>query len=464
MDEYLLELDKFIEESKKRFEDTLKQIVDIPTISADLSHKNDIMHAVQSVSDLIAGFGGVAEIVRTKGNPVVIGRFESSHCSKSVLIYNHLDVQPADESRWTHKPFHLEKDGDKYFGRGTTDDKGPALTALFSALYAYRHNLPVNINLVWEFEEEIGSPSFEGFLKTKKDTLRSDVAVISDTLWLDRDIPSITYGLRGLQAATLYLETGKKDVHSGVTGGAARNPVGEIVHLVSRLYDAGTGRVNIPHFYDKILPVQKTELDGFIRSGFSVKKFMHVNGFKSLRTNDVREILKRLWVMPTFEVHGIVGGYTGSGVKTIIPPNAEAKITMRLVPAQKPGTILKLLKNYVKSLNPDVVVKPEGSLDPFSTDITGHYTRAVFDALKFATGKKPVFIREGGSIGTVVTIKKYLRCPITFIGLSIPENGYHAPDENFEYRQFATGVKTFVKFFYNIGTNKKLPKIVQQLS
>ncbi len=446
MSDTLTNLQSYIQSSRGEFESKLREMVEIPTISMDPSHKDDMMRGAEKAKQLVESMGGRAEIVETAGNHGVIAKFETLPSNPTVSIYNHLDVQPANEPEWTREPFKFQAEGDTYYGRGTTDDKGPAMTALFAARYAMQNNIPVNINFIWEFEEEIGSPSFDGFIQKKKSDLKSDVVVISDTLWLDRTKPSITYGLRGLQGATLHLETGTNDAHSGVTGGAARNPIGELAQLISQLYDAKTGKVKIPHFYDDIVPLKKKELENFLSSGFKVNRFAQVHGFKSMRTTNAAEVLKRIWAMPTLEVHGIVGGYAGPGVKTVVPPRAEVKISMRLVPNQNPKKIMKLLTDYVKKLNSDVKVKPASTLDPFLGEFSGPFAKAASDAVEFAFGKKPAFIREGGSIGAVVTLQKHLKAPITFLGLSLPEHGYHAPNENYDYGQFAIGVKTFAKF------------------
>ncbi len=451
MSTVLESLEAFVRASRPDFENTLREITEIQTISMDPSHKEDVLRGAEKAKQIVESMGGTAEIVETGGNRAVIAKFGSLPHAKTISVYNHLDVQPANEPEWVREPFRFQVEGDKYYARGATDDKGPAMTVLFAANYAMLNNIPVNINFIWEFEEEIGSPNFENLITKRKAELKSDVIVVSDTLWLDRTKPAITYGLRGLQGVTLHLETGTNDAHSGVTGGAARNPIGELAQLISQLYNAKTGKVKIPHFYDDVIPLKKKEIDNFLASGFKVSDFQRVHGLKSMRTKKPAEVLTRIWGMPTLEVHGIVGGYTGPGVKTVVPPRAEAKISMRLVPNQSPKKVLKLLTGYVKKLNPDVKVKPHSTLGPYLGDFSGSLAKATSDAVEFAFGKKPAFIREGGSIGAVVTMAKHLKAPITIIGLSLPEHGYHAPNEYFDFGQYAVGVKTFVKFFDTVS-------------
>ena len=231
-------------------------------------------------------------------------------------------MQPASKETepWRTEPFKFTVKGDSYFGRGTTDDKGPALTALYGAKAALDAGVPVNIRFLWETEEEVGSPHFAETLKKIGPAAATDAVVVSDTVWVSRERPALSSGLRGLQRFHFHLETAETDQHSGSTGGAARNPVAELCQLASEIFDARTGRVKIPGFYDDVAKLTKREIADFKSAGFSVKGFMKEYGFKSIRTKDPLDLMKRLWALPTFEVHGLVGGYQGPGVKTIVPP------------------------------------------------------------------------------------------------------------------------------------------------
>ncbi len=447
-------LNSYVEDVRNEFEQMLGEIVEVPTVSMDPAYKSEIEKGADLAVEFLKKFGFEAKKCETPGNPVVLGSYVTDPKNPTIAIYNHLDVQPAGGPEWVREPFKFTKENGKYYGRGTTDDKGPALTALFAARFAVENGIPINIKFIWEFEEENGSPNFEYFIKNYKQDLKVNSILVSDTLWISPQKPSIPYGLRGLQGARLVLETGTKDVHSGTTGGVARNPIGELSQLISQLYDAKTGKVKIPGFYKDVKKLTDAELKNFLASGFDVKRWIQVYGFKSVRTKNKAEILRRIWAEPTFEVHGIVGGYTGPGIKTIVPPRAEVKISMRLVPDQKPDKIFKLLKDYVKKLNPDVQVIRENALEPYYGEFTGPYAEAAVGAIEFGFGLKPAFIREGGSIGAVVTMKKHLKVPIVFIGLSLPEHGYHEPNENFDWRQASGGMKTFVSYFYNISQIK----------
>jgi acetylornithine deacetylase/succinyl-diaminopimelate desuccinylase-like protein len=455
---YLKDIDSYVQSNRSKFEDMLGELVEVPTVSMDPGRKEDIRRGANLVTQYIRSFGAEATIHETRGNPVVVGLFKVPGARQTLTIYNHMDVQPAQEPEWVREPFVFVKEDGRYLGRGTTDDKGPGLTALMGARYAVEKGIPLNIQLIWEFEEEIGSPHFEEFVKANVQSLKNDSVLVSDTMWISRNKPAIPYGLRGMFTALLTLETHTKDTHSGVTGGVARNPIGELCQVVANCYDAKTGKVKIPGFYDDVKKASKKEIDNFVASGFDIKRFKQVYGFKSLRTNDTVEVLKRIWAMPTFEVHGLVGGYTGPGVKTVVPPRAELKFSCRLVPDQNPDHVFKLVKNHVKKLNPDVVVSMDAKLAPYLGDLSGRHTNCAVDAIEYGFSRSPAFIREGGSIGAVVTMQKYLKAPIIFIGLSLPEHGYHAPNENFDWGQASGGMKTFVKYFQNVAELPDSPR------
>ena len=444
-------LERYLQQERPRFEEILGRFVEIPSISMDPKHQPDIQRAAALGVEVLKAMGAKAKKVDTQGNPVVFGKFWIDPRFPTVTIYNHLDVQPAQEPEWERDPFRFGMEEGRYLGRGATDDKGPAVTALMAARYAVENGVPLNIQFIWELEEEIGSPNFEAFLKKIRHEIRTDSVVVSDTIWVAAGRPAIPYGLRGLVAARLVLETGMKDVHSGLTGGAARNPVAELCELVAACHDARTGRVKIPEFYKDVMPPRLHEIRGFGSSGFTVSHFKKAHSLLHLRTHDRLTLMRRIWSEPTFEVHGVTGGYQGPGVKTAIAPRAEAKVSMRLVPRQDPRRVFELLRKFIKKLNPDVRVMPEGFLGPYLGSYDSPYSMAARRAMNFAFGREAAFIREGGSIGAVVTMEKYFKSPIVFMGLSLPEHGYHAPNEYFDWGQASGGIKAFVKYFSEIA-------------
>jgi acetylornithine deacetylase/succinyl-diaminopimelate desuccinylase-like protein len=448
------QLESVARSRRSDFESLLREFVEIPSVSADPAHKADVEAIAEKAAATIRRFGGHAELHRVAGgNPLVLGGFESGPGRPTVTVYNHMDVQPASRETepWRSDPFVFTKQGDTYFGRGTTDDKGPALAALLGALTALEAGVPINIRFLWEAEEEIGSPYFAETLRRLGAAAATDAVVVSDTVWVSRGRPSLSAGLRGLQRLTFHLETAETDQHSGTTGGAARNPVAELAQLASEIFDARTGRVKIPGFYDDVGKLTRQQVDDFKRSGFSVKGFMRDHGFKSIRTKDPLDVMKRLWALPTFEVHGLVGGYAGPGVKTIVPPRAELKASVRLVPEMKGDKVVRLVKAFVRKRNPDVLVEAGSSAAPYKGLTSGPYVEAAQRAMSFAFGKPPVFVREGGTIGAVLSMEQILKVPIVFMGLSLPDHGYHAPNENFDWGQASGGIVAFAKFFEEVA-------------
>lgn len=443
-------LQEFARRSRGEYEDLLRRFVEVPSVSADPAHRGDLDRVAELAASTLRDMGGTAELHRVAGGaPVVLGGFGNDPARRTVTVYNHLDVQPASKETepWRTEPFVFTRQGDTYLGRGTTDDKGPAITALFGARAALEAGVPVNVRFLWETEEEVGSPNFEATLKKIGGAARTDAVVVSDTVWVSRRQPALSAGLRGLQRFIFRLETAETDQHSGTSGGAARNPVAELCQLAAEIADARTGRVKIPGFYSDVAKLTRKDLADFRGSGFSVARFMKDHGFRSIRTRDPLEVMKRIWALPTFEVHGLVGGYTGPGVKTIIPPRAELKCTVRLVPDMKGEKVAKLVKAFVKERNPDVTVEVGSSAPAYRAVTTGPHVEAARRAVKFAFGKDPVFVREGGTIGAVLSMEQVLDVPIVFMGLSLPDHGYHAPNENYDWGQAGGGMVAFAKLF-----------------
>jgi acetylornithine deacetylase/succinyl-diaminopimelate desuccinylase-like protein len=447
----------FANDHRGEYEELLRRFVETPTVSVDPSHLDDIRKGVELTVETLEKFGGKAQVFKAdKGNPVVHGIFGEDSSRPTVTVYNHIDVQPASKETepWETEPFVFTKKGDTYYGRGTTDDKGPALTALFGARAAIESDIPVNIRFLWEFEEEIGSPNFETIITKAAKDLRTDSVVVSDTVWVSRNRPASSAGLRGLLGFILRLETGTHDTHSGETGGASRNPIAELMQVVTDIYDVRTGKVKIKGFYDNVIPPTRQELQDWSNCGFSVSAFKKAHGLKKMRTEDPLEAMKRIWGMPTLEIHGVVGGYQGPGLKSIVPPRAEVKGSCRLVPGQDPKKLQKLIAAAVKERNPDVKIQFEHAAPAFRTVLEGPLPLALKRAVKFAFKRDAVFVRDGGTIGAMTSIEKVLKCPVLFLGLSLPEHGYHAPNENFDWQQASGGMVAFAKYFEEIASLK----------
>jgi acetylornithine deacetylase/succinyl-diaminopimelate desuccinylase-like protein len=451
------ELQNTIANLRQEFADKLAALVGIPSVSMEPDRHADVRRCADLACAYLRESGAQAEVIATQGLPLVVGRVIQDPAFPTVTIYNHLDVQPADpvkDEGWRTSPFTLETIGDRFHGRGATDDKGPALTALFAVRLALAAKVKLNFQFLWECEEEIGSPSFAAALATLskgQPGLNTDSIVVSDTIWPSANQPAIPIGLRGLLAFVVRLQTGDKAVHSGTTGGAARNPVGELCALIAECYDAKTGKVRIPGFYDGIRQPTARERRDLARAGFARKSFQKAHGLRSLRFADDARLREAIMTKPTFEVHGLTGGYAGPGFKTIVPHAAEAKLSCRLVPEQEPKKIFRRIKHFIAGKCPDAEVVFDAALAPYLADSNGPFLQAALAAAKETFGKDAALTREGGSIGAVVTMAKVLRKEVVLLGLSLPEDGYHAINESFSWRQAERGMALFYRYFHNLA-------------
>ncbi len=445
----------FADVHRESFEADLKTLVEIPSISPSPDHREDQDRVAKAAAQIMRDMGVQAQIIQTPGSPVVHGVLGDDPSCPTVTVYNHMDVQPANEPEWKTDPFEMITQGDTYRGRGTTDDKGPALTALYGAVAARQAGVPINIKLLWETEEEIGSPNLAAGLQSALLRFATDSVVVSDTIWLTRGKPSTPVGLRGLQSFSVHLETADHDLHSGLVGGAARNPLTELGWLIGEMVDARTGEVKIPGFYKNVEDPSLNEAREFAVSGFSIDRFMADHELKSLRMTDPLDVMIAIWTRPTLEVHGLVGGYSGPGIKSAVPARAEAKLSCRIVPDQTCEEVLQLVTEFIHARIPDAKIVPHARLEPYKGLTHGGLADAVRDAYHFGFGQRAAFTREGGSIGAVPIMADVLNAPISFLGLSLPEHGYHAPNENFDWEQARGGMPMFARYFENLANAGK---------
>jgi acetylornithine deacetylase/succinyl-diaminopimelate desuccinylase-like protein len=439
----------FADTRRDAFEAMLEALVEIPSVSAEPARAADVRRCGEAAIALIREHGGEARLVETAGAPIVLGRLAHDTPRAVVSAYNHLDVQPANEPEWRTDPFDLAIDRatGRYVGRGATDDKGPALTALLGARAAIDAGVPIDVRFVWELEEEIGSPSFRAALEAHSADFATESVVVSDTVWLTAGKPSTPAGLRGLQSFSLVLRTADHDLHSGLVGGAARNPLTELAALVGELVDARTGDVKLPGFADGTIPLADDERAEFISSGFTVEQWKQDHQLDKVRTEDRVEVMERIWARPTLEVHGLVGGYQGPGVKSAVPAWGELKLSCRMVPEMRGGRVLDAVRRFLAARAPDVELVPHGCLEPFRGLSRGPLADAIRDAYAFGFGQRAALTREGASIGAVPTMAEVLGVPITFLGLSLPEHGYHAPNERYDWHQARGGIAAFAHYF-----------------
>lgn len=441
---------EYASSSEPWFRERLKLLVEHKTISPGKVDDSAILAGAEAARELMADAGAEAELVATAGTPAILGRFGHPDPKVRVCIYNHFDVQPASADVWTQKdPFvfeveeHAER-GFLYRGRGTTDDKGPALCALRAAAHVAQNQLPVEIVLLWETEEEIGSPNFDDVLDAKRDELKPDFVIVSDTVWPSPDRPAISTGLRGGLSVTMRLRTAHKVAHSGMAGGVARNPLSELALLAAAMKQA-------TFWKDDVVPPSPDEIEDFMACGFEPEYFREAYALTQMETDIPLEMMLNLWARPTCEILGLPGGYAGPGVKTAIPPEAELKLNFRLVPDQDPRKLEQRLRSFVADHNRDVEVNVLGYFDPYSAPTEGRFHDAIANGMEGAFGKRPVTIREGGSIGAVPKMANKLGVPVHFLPLSLPDHGYHAPNEYFDWRQGRGGIEAYVRLFASLA-------------
>lgn len=437
-------VDQYLAEHAERFVDELKQFLRIPSVSADSAFRGETRRAAEFVRSQLAGLGLTVELVETAGHPIIYGEWLGAGNAPTALVYGHYDVQPPDPlGEWITPPFEPTVRDGRIYARGATDDKGQVFTHIKSieAWMKTAGRLPVNVKLVIEGEEEVGSNNLDTFLEQHKQRLQADIAVISDTSQFAPGIPAVTYGLRGIAAFEVTVRGPRQDLHSGVFGGAVANPVNSLARLIGSLHDAH-GRVCIPGFYDDIPPLTPAERKRVAALPFDESKFVADLGVAAPWGEAGYTTLERRWARPTCDVNGIKGGYQGEGPKTIIPASATAKITCRLVPNQDPQKISAALEAFFKASCPPGVTldfKTWHGCPPFILDTEGPMMAAAQRAIETAFGVAPVLIREGGSIPVVATFRDVLGLDTLLLGWGQNTDNLHGPNEHFSLADFHRG-------------------------
>ena len=436
----------YINVNRDRYVAELTDYLAIPSISALPEHAADIRRCADWTADEMRRIGlKNVRIIETPGNPIVYGDWLEADGRPTILFYGHYDVQPVDPlSLWESPPFQATvRDGELY-ARGAADDKGQVFMHL-KAVEAYlkQHGrLPINIKVILEGEEEVGSTHLDDFVVRSKSDLCADVVVISDSPMFDRGIPSICYGLRGLAYFQLDLRGTASDLHSGSFGGAVANPAFVLAQVLAQMKDRG-GRIKIPGFYDEVRPLRDEERAEFKRLPFNDTKYRKSLGAPRLFGESGYSTLERIWVRPTFEVNGLLAGFTGEGAKTVIPAVAMAKVSMRLVPDQRPERVAELFEAYLKKVTPRTVelkvTRMHGGR-PWMADFDNPFVQAAGRALEMGFGKRPVFNREGGSIPVVSTFQEQLGTPSVLFGVGLPDENAHAPNEKLDLGNFHNGI------------------------
>ncbi len=436
--------------------DELITCLKLPSVSAQPRHAHDVAMCAAMLKNALRSRGFTAEVIPTTGHPSVVGEWLQATGKPTVLIYAHYDVQPPEPlEEWHSPPFEPTVREGKLFGRGSIDDKGQLFVHL-KACEAYLTGagaLPVNVKVLFEGEEEIGSPHLGDVLASQRDRLRADVVVVSDTPMLERGKPAICYGLRGLCCLEIEVSGPSHDVHSGQFGGAVINPATVLVELLAQLKDA-KGRVTIPGFYAQVVPLTPAERQVLAKIPLNPQVFLQAAGVTEERGEEGHTFFERIWARPTLDINGLSSGYQGEGAKTIIPATASAKLSMRLVPNQDPGTIASLTERYLKQLCPSGVrmtVKHLGEGKPFLTPLTHPAMRAAERALKQGFGSEVSFIREGGSIPFVTAISETLQVPCLLVGFGLPDENAHAPNEYLDLDHFHRGIRSMIHLYHEMA-------------
>lgn len=444
---------QFVEANKDRYLTELKELIAIPSVSTNPENKQDVERCARWIADHLKSIGlQNVQIFPTAGHPIVYADWLNAPDKPTVLFYGHYDVQPVDPvNLWTSPPFEATIRGEDLYARGTADDKGQIFIH-FKAIEAYMKNigsLPVNIKMLIEGEEEVGSEHLEGWVKDHKEMLKADLVLISDSSMFAKGVPSICYGLRGLAYMQIDLIGPNKDLHSGSFGGSVHNPIQALAEIIAQLHDKN-GRVTIPGFYDDVRPLTRKEREAFKQLPWNDSKYAKSLGVKKLYGEKGFTTLERLWARPTLECNGIWGGFTGDGAKTVLPSEAHAKISMRLVPDQKSVKVAKLFEKHIKNIAPPTVKVTVRNLhggEAALTPIDSPGVKAAVAALEKGFGKKPLYQREGGSIPIVVQFKQLLGLDTVLLGFGLPDENAHAPDEHINLDNFFGGIRTSVHFY-----------------
>jgi acetylornithine deacetylase/succinyl-diaminopimelate desuccinylase-like protein len=445
----------YIRSNSGRYLSELKEFISIPSISTLDENKGDILRAAEWVAAQLRSLKmDNVQIMPTSGHPVVYGEWlGAGKSAPTIMIYGHYDVQPVDPLElWTSDPFDAVVRGDYLFARGSSDMKGQVVASLKAVEAIVRTTgSPVNIKWLIEGEEEIGSEHLGEFIKNNRKLLACDFCLNPDAGMIAPDKPTITTGLRGLAYFELKVYGPDKDLHSGLFGGAVHNPAQALIELVAGMHDKN-GRIKLPGFYDKVRRLSRKERADFKRLPTSNRELIEMTGVPALWGEPQFIPSERIGARPTLEVNGLLSGFTGQGSKTVLPAWAMAKISCRLVPDQDPEEVEKQMRAYLKKNAPKTIKWELINLHNAGAalvDVDSDGVRALSKALETVWGKRPYFKREGGSIGSVVLLQKYIGADSLLTGFGLPDDNIHSPNERMHLPTWYKGIEAFTHFFYN---------------
>ncbi|WP_203247568.1 dipeptidase [Sporosarcina beigongshangi] len=458
---HLETLDGYFTEQRDEHLEQLKDFLRIPSISSLSEHKGDMQKAAEWLKDSFqkAGLENLA-IDETDGHPVVYGDWLHAEGKPTILVYGHYDVQPVDPLHlWESAPFEPEIRDNKLFARGASDDKGQVFMHVkaVEALMKKTGSLPVNVKFFIEGEEEVGSPNLEKYIKANKDKLAADIIVISDTGMQGPGHPAVCYGLRGLCGVQIDVLGAKSDLHSGLYGGGVANPIHALAEVLASFRDQ-EGTIAIEGFYDQVRPLADEEREAYKALGFDEEELKKEVGVTELFGEKGFSYLERTWTRPTLEVNGVFGGFSGEGIKTVLPAEAGAKITCRLVPDQDPDDIIDKLKAHIEQHKPAGVTVTVSEFDkgkPFITPFDHPAIQAAGRSYEKVYHVPTAYIRGGGSIPIVAAFDEILQLPVVLMGFGLASENFHAPNEHFHLENFDQGLRVIGDYYYEIANFSK---------
>lgn len=450
----MTELRTYIEQNRERWLKELSDFLRIPSISTLPDHKEQVRRGAQFVIDALKRVGITrVELIETPGHPLIYAERVADASAPTVLCYAHYDVQPPDPlDEWVTPPFEPTVRNGNLYARGAVDDKGQLMLQLkaVEALQEAAGRLPVNLKFLIEGEEEVGSGSISDYVPQNAKKLAADVALICDTALFAPDLPTLCIGLRGMVYAEIEVEGPSHDLHSGLYGGVAPNPLNALAWILAGL-KSPDGHIQLPGFYDRVTGPDAKERAHWRRLPFDSRKMLKEEiGAPGLFGENGQAELERMWTQPTLDVHGILGGYTGPGAKTVIPARATAKVSLRLVPDQEPKEVVGLLERRVRELAPPNVTTTVRVLHharPLLLDPENRYLATAARVFSQVYGAETVFVRSGGSIPVVAAFDEFLKIPNVMMGFGLPDDNLHAPNEKFSLANFYRGAETVARFF-----------------
>lgn len=454
-------LDAYFTSKREAHLEELKDFLRIPSISALSEHNGDMKKAAEWLKDSLqkAGLENIS-IDKTDGHPVVYGDWLHAEGKPTILFYGHYDVQPVDPlNLWESGPFEPEVRDNKLFARGASDDKGQVFMHVLAveALMKEDGTLPVNIKFIIEGEEEVGSPSLEKYIEENKEKLAADIIVISDTGMYGPGKPAVCYGLRGLAGVQIDVKGAKGDLHSGIYGGGVQNPIHAIAEILASFHDK-EGTIAVEGFYTDVRPLEDEERAAYKALNFDEEGLKEEIGVNELFGEKGYSYLERTWTRPTLEVNGVFGGFSGEGIKTVLPAEAGAKITCRLVPDQDPDDIVKKLKAHIEAHKPAGVTVTVSEFDkgkPFITPFDHPAIQAAGESYEKIYDVPTAFTRMGGSIPIVAAFDEILNLPVVLMGFGLSSENFHAPNEHFHLENFDKGLRVIVDYYEKIASFSK---------